>query len=80
MPHSTYDRLLVAKRDDQRFVFPADEVRGLLRFQTPELKEPPATLTKSRLSYTQGVLYWQDRAVGLLDADLLFSTLTRSLT
>lgn len=80
MPHSTYDRLLVAKHDDQRFVFPADEVRGLLRFQTPELKEPPATLTKSRLSYTQGVLYWQDRAVGLLDADLLFSTLTRSLT
>jgi chemotaxis-related protein WspD len=80
MPRSKYDRLLVAKRDDQRFVFPADEVRGLLRFQTPELKEPPATLTKSRLSYTQGILYWQDQAVGLLNADLLFSTLNRSLT
>jgi chemotaxis-related protein WspD len=79
-PSSTHDRLLVAKGDGQRFVFPADEVRGLLRFQASELKEAPATLTKSRLSYTQGILYWQDRAVCLLDADLLFSSLNRNLT
>ena len=78
-PHTTYDRLLVAKWDRHRFVFPADEVRGILRFHAPELQEPPATLTKSRLSYTQGVLRWQERAVGLLDADLLFSSLNRSL-
>jgi chemotaxis-related protein WspD len=77
---TTYDRLLVAKWDGYRFVFPADEVRGILRFQTPELQEPPATLAKSRLSYTQGILHWQGRTVGLLDADLLFSSLNRSLT
>ena len=77
---TTYDRLLVAKWDGHRFVFPADEVRGIHRFQTPELQEPPATLAKSKLSYTQGILYWQGQAVGLLDADLLFSSLNRSLT
>jgi chemotaxis-related protein WspD len=79
-PRLAYDRLLVAKWDGQRFVFPADEVRGILRYQTPELQEPPATLAKSRLSHTQGVLHWQDRAVGLLDPDLLLSSLNRSLT
>ena len=79
-PRTTYDRLLVAKWDGHRFVFPADEVRGIHRFQMLELQEPPATLAKSRLSYTQGILYWQDRTVGLLDADLLFSSLNRSLT
>jgi chemotaxis-related protein WspD len=79
-PRATYDRLLVAKWDGHRFVFPADEVRGLLRFQTTELQEPPATLAKSGLSYTQGILRWQGRTVGLLDADLLFSSLNRSLT
>jgi chemotaxis-related protein WspD len=78
--HTTYDRLLVAKWDSHRFVFPADEVRGILRFQTPELQEPPATLLKSRLSYTQGILCWQGRTVGLLDAALLFSSLNRNLT
>jgi chemotaxis-related protein WspD len=75
-----YDRLLVAKWNGYRFVLPADEVRGILRFQTPELQEPPATLVKSRLSYTQGILCWQGRTVGLLDADLLFSSLNRSLS
>ncbi len=79
-PRRTYDRLLVANWDGNRLVFPADEVRGIHRFQMPELKEPPATLAKSNLSYTQGLLYWQGRAVGFLDADRLFSALNRSLT
>jgi chemotaxis-related protein WspD len=75
-----YDRLLVTNWDGQRFVFPADEVHGIHRFQTPELTEPPATLAKSKLSFTQGILHWQGRAVGLLNADLLLSSLNRSLT
>ncbi len=77
---SSYDRLLVAKWDGHRFVFPVDEVRGIHRFQTPEVQGLPATLAKSKLSYMQGILWWQDRNVGLLDADLLFSSLNRSLT
>jgi chemotaxis-related protein WspD len=79
-PSRAYARLLVAKWDGHRFVFPTDEVCGILRFQTPELQEPPAILAKSRLSYTQGIIHWQDRSVGLLDANLLFSSLNRSLT
>jgi len=75
----TYDRLLVTNWDGHRFVFPADEVRGIHRFQMSDLTEPPATLAKSRLSYTQGILRWQGRAVGLLEADLLLSALNRSL-
>ena len=76
----TYDRLLVTNWDGNRLVFPADEVCGVHRFQMLELKEPPATLGKSNLSYTRGLLSWQGRTVGYLDADRLFSTLNRSLT
>ena len=76
----TYDRLLVTNWEGNRLVFPADEVRGIHRFQMPELRAPPATLAKSNLSYTQGLLYWQGRAVGFLNADRLFSALNRSLT
>jgi chemotaxis-related protein WspD len=74
------DRLLVANWHGNRLVFPADEVRGLYRFRMSELKEPPATLAKSSRSYTQGLLPWQGRTVGFLDADLLFSSFNRSLT
>lgn len=74
-----YDRLLVTGWDGNRLVFPADEVRGIHRFQTSELKEPPATLAKSDLSYIQGLLPSAGRTIGLLDAERLFSSLNRSL-
>jgi len=75
-----YDRLLVANWHGNRLAFPADEVSGVQRFQMPELKELPATLAKSNQRYTQGLLPWRGRTVGLLDAEHLFSTLDRSLT
>ena len=75
-----YERLLVANWQGNRLVFPANEVRGIHRFQMSELKEPPATLAKSDLSYILGLLPWQGRTIGFLDADRLFSTLNRSLT
>jgi chemotaxis-related protein WspD len=84
LPHETLrrtqERLLVADWEGNRFVFPVDEIHGIYRFETQELKEPPATLVKSNRSYVQGILHWQERAVGLLDANLLFSSLNRSLT
>ncbi len=75
-----HDRLLVASWNGTRFVFPADEVQGTHRFQAQELKAPPATVAKSNPTYTQGVLYWKERTVGLLDADRLFGAVNRSLT
>ena len=79
-PGRAYERLLVAHWHGNRLVFPADEVCGIHRFQMSELQEPPTTLAKSNLSYTQGLLPWQGRSVGFLDASQLFSSLNRSLT
>ena len=77
---TTYDRLMVVNWDDSRLAFPVAEVPGIHRFQAHELKDAPATVAHSNRNYTQGVFLWQGRAVGLLDATLLFSTLNRSLT
>ena len=75
-----YDRLLVTNWDGHRFVFPADDVHGIYRFQSSELQEPPATLATSISGYLQGLFVWEATAVGLLDADRLFIALNRSLT
>lgn len=73
------DWLLVANWDGHRLAFPVDEIGGIHRFPAAELKEPPATVAKSALTFTQGVFLWRDRTVGHLDADTLFATLNRSL-
>lgn len=72
-------RLAVIGRGSDRFVFPADEVAGLHRFDDAELAPVPATLAHAQAVYTRGVLAWQGRAVGVLDDELLFHTLNRSL-
>jgi chemotaxis-related protein WspD len=73
-------RLLVVAWDGSRLAFPVDEVLGTHRFDSQELKAPPATVAKSVPTYTQGILYWRERTVGVLDPNALFSTLNRSLT
>ncbi len=76
---SAYHRLLVVNWEDGRLAFPVDEVHGPHRFHPQELKPPPATLEKAGAALVRGILRCQERAVGLLDADALFSTLNRSL-
>lgn len=74
-----YERLLVANFESKRMVFPVDEVHGVHRFEPDQLREPPATLTKSGTSYTRGVLPWNNRLAIYLDADLLFPALSQSI-
>lgn len=77
--HRAHDRLMVVNWESQRLVFPADEIHGIHRFPPREATEPPATITKSALTYTQAVFPWREHVVGMLDPSLLFSTLNRSL-
>jgi chemotaxis-related protein WspD len=77
---TSYDRLLVANWEGTRLVFPVDEVHGTHKFEGSEVHEPPATVAKSRPSYTHGIFMWQQKPVGLLDPSLLFPALNRSLS
>ena len=79
-PRRHFDRLLVVRWNSHRLVFPVEEVYGVYKFAARDLSEPPVTIGKSNLSYTRGVFDWKDHGVGFLDAELLFSTLNRSLS
>ena len=52
---TTYNRLLVASWQGERLVFPVDEVQGIHRFPASELRDPPATVTKSNATFVEGV-------------------------
>ncbi len=72
-------RLAVVARGGEQFVFPADEIAGLHRYDDAELAPVPATLVHARAAYTRGILTWRERPVGVLDDQLLFYSLNRSL-
>lgn len=74
------DRMVLIADADNQYVFPVTEVHGLHRHHPGELQPVPATLGKSKATYTRGVLHWNGQHVACLDAELLFHTLNRSLS
>ncbi|MGJ7497966.1 chemotaxis protein CheW [Variovorax sp. RT4R15] len=77
--HLALRRLVVIGIDGQRLGFAVDEMHGIARFDPNTLKAVPATVARATATYSKAVLTWQEHAVGLLDEQLLFYTLHRSL-
>lgn len=73
-------QLLVVHYEGQTLVFPVDEVAGLHRYGGDALAPVPTTLAQAAIQYTRGMLDWRGRQIGLLDHDLLFYVLNRSMT
>jgi chemotaxis-related protein WspD len=71
--------LLVARRAAGAVVFPVDEVQGMERFLTRDLRDVPATVALARASYTRALVPLGGRSAGLLDEPRLFAAVDRAL-
>jgi chemotaxis-related protein WspD len=72
---------LVVLRDRDRsetWAFEADEVLGVHRVPRSHLRGVPSTLVNPAVGFSQAVLSWNDRSIGLLDEHRVFTAL-RSL-
>ena len=74
-----YSRLVVVNRQGHRFAFAADEVLGVRRFPPEALQELPATAAKSVRALTAGIFAAEDRTIGLIAEEKLFTALAGSL-
>jgi chemotaxis-related protein WspD len=72
-------RLLVVEREANRFAIPVDEVYGVERYREADLQPAPIA-ERAGPTYATSVLSWENHSVGLLDDELLFQTLGRSLS
>jgi chemotaxis-related protein WspD len=73
-----YPRLLVIQREGSRVATPVDEVHGVRRYNPQNLREVPATLAHAA-AFTRSILDWEQVSVGMLDDQLLFYAIDRSL-
>jgi chemotaxis-related protein WspD len=72
---------LVVLRDRDRaetWAFSADQVVGVQRVPRSQWRGPPTTLVNPAVGFSQAVLSWSDRSIGLLDEQRIFTAL-RSL-
>ena len=76
---TVFQRLLVIRREDVHAACPVDEVYGIHRFHTRQLENVPATVAQATVAYSTGLLPWNDHMVGVLDDQLVFYTVKRSL-
>ena len=72
-------RLIIVKRESDRYAFPVDEIVGIARISPGELKDLPATVVHGDRRCVGAMIHWKGRSAGLLDEERLFETLNRSL-
>ena len=72
-------RMVVVANQDDRYVFPVSEVRGIYRYAPDDLQAVPTTAEQASSNYLKGILSMDDRHIGCLDDELIFSSLRRVL-
>ncbi|QDU22691.1 chemotaxis protein CheW [Urbifossiella limnaea] len=68
-------RMVVMRRDTDRWAFAADDVDLVRRVATADLVTAPPTLARAAARVTRGVVHRDGRAIGLLDETRLFEAL-----
>ncbi len=72
-------RMIVAGKNENKWVFPVDEVHGTYRFHLNEFKDAPVVISKASEAYTKGVVTWQGKKINFLDSEQLFYTLSHKV-
>lgn len=77
--HVLDGRMLVVEQGRDAWVFPVNKVHGTFRFDAASIGPVPATLRKSRSSFTRGAVEWEGKTVGCLDENALLAAVTGSI-
>ena len=70
-------RLILIRKDNETWAFPADEVAGVQQVDRANLQNVPSTLSNPAGSYSRAVFGWGHRSVNVLDEPRLFVALRR---
>lgn len=74
-----HERMMVVSKDGDAWVFPVKEIHGIHHIHPGLFQNVPVTVAKSKASFTKKIFNWEDKNVALLDDELLFYSLKRSV-
>jgi chemotaxis-related protein WspD len=73
------DRMIAISKEGELWVFPVNEIDGIYHWNLSEMENVPITISKSTINYVKGIMNMEHKRVGLIDEELLFSSLKRSI-
>ena len=77
--HRVYNRMIEISKDGKEYIFIVSEVLGVHHITKNEHKDIPATISKSKGTFTQSLIEWKDADVSYLDVELIFYNLDKNL-
>lgn len=75
----SFRHVIIADYDNKHYVFPVSQLGEVLRYHDDDLQAVPSTSDEKAGSFMQGIVKWKRQQVGALDAELLFSAISRSM-
>lgn len=72
-----YPRMLAIRRASEMWVFPADEVQGVVNCNVETLDNVPDTVGRSTANFLKGIWIWESRPISIIDEELIFESLKR---
>lgn len=73
------ERMIAIVKDRDLWVFPVAEIDGIYKWDLTKLENVPVSVSRSSANYVKGIMKKENRSVGLLDEELLFASLKRSI-
>jgi chemotaxis signal transduction protein len=77
--HTAQSCLLVIVTHGEHWVVCVDELHGIERVPRSAVRDAPVTVAKAKPNLVQGVIDWQEKRVGYLDAELLCVALQKEV-
>jgi len=74
-----HKRMIIINREGNHWVFPVDEIYGIHRIHPDSFQNVPVSVSKAKNTFTKAIFSWKDKFVALLDDELLFYRLTKSI-
>lgn len=74
-----HSRMIAIEKEGAFIIFPVDDVQGIIHISATEIENVPITVAKSTNNFLKGVFTKEKRRLGLLDEELIFYSLRRSL-
>jgi chemotaxis-related protein WspD len=76
---ASYTRMIVLVQEKSLWIVPVDEIDGIQIWELSFLENVPVNISKSMHNYLKGIMKIDNRNIGLLDEELVFYSVKRSL-